>query len=390
VSFLKNSLFICETTTDRLISRPLTMKSTSSETPAALICTSGTTGVGNSKIAIVSHAQLNDSRALYEKAENVFGFIFASFSWITGLGLMVFCALNHEKRLFTRSDFSPDLFFDLMEKFKFSHLTGMPAMYQFLQRSPRFNQADFSCIRQFLVGGINCPIEMRRSITKAMKNAKLTIVYGMTENVTNCVTDEDSLMSLSVGKPFTDTQFKILLPDGSLGNLNETGEILLKRPGKPFLGYVKNEGFTRAALDDERWFHTGDLGFIDDNLNLTIVERKSFVIQRNSKLIFPLEIEEVIEKVPGVKAVCVLGIKGEESNDELPTAFIEKEESSEVTEAIIHDAVKHLESDKQLIGGVFFIETLPRKANGKILRYFLKLTGIEMAKDRIGTSDIPQ
>jgi acyl-CoA synthetase (AMP-forming)/AMP-acid ligase II len=345
------------------------------------MCTSGTTGVGSSKIAIVSQAQLNDSRALYGESENVFGFIFASFSWITGLGLMVFCALNHEKRLFTRSEFSSDVFFDLLEKFKFSHLTGTPAMYQVLQHSPRFEKADFSSIRQFLVGGIQCSTEMRQSIMNTMKNAKLTIVYGMTENLTNCVTDDDDKMLLSVGKPYTDTQFKILLSDGSFGNLNETGEILLKRPDKPFLGYVKNESFTSAAFDAEGWFHTGDLGFIDNQLNLTILDRKSFVIQRNSKLIFPSEIEDIIAKVPGVKAVCVLGIKEEETCDELPTAFIEKDKDSEVTERIIHDAVKHMESDKQLIGGVFFIKAFPRSASGKILRYLLKLTGIEMVED---------
>ena len=227
------------------------MKSKASEAVAAMMCTSGTTGFSNSKIAKVSHAQLNDSRMLYEDSEEIFGFIFASFAWITGLALMVFCALNHEKRLFSRLDFSPDLLFDFLDKFKFSHLTGSPVMYQALQQSSRFDSADFSCIKRFLIGGLQCSIEMRQSITKKMPNANLVIVYGMSENATNCVTDDSNLLSLSVGKPFSDTQIRILMPAGDFGNLNEIGEILLRRPGKPFLGYVNNETFTKAALDDQ-------------------------------------------------------------------------------------------------------------------------------------------
>lgn len=335
--------------------RPLTMQSKTSETVAAMLCTSGTTGVSSSKIAKVSHAQLNDTKMLYGNSTNIFGFIFASFSWITGLGLVVFCALNHEKRLFSSLDFSPALFFDYLDRFKFSHLTGTPTMYRQLQQSSRYEKADFTSIKRFIVGGQLCPIEMRKSINTKMPNAYLMIVYGMTEALTNCVTGEHDPLSLSVGKPFSDAQIKILLADGTFGSLNDIGEILTKKPEKPFLGYVKNPNLTSNALNDNGWLCTGDMRFIDEQLNLNIVGRKSFVIRKNSKICFPSEIEDIINKLSGVKASCVIGIPDADCQEELPTAFVIKSDTSEISEKNVHDAVQDLEQYKHLSGGVFFL-----------------------------------
>lgn len=360
----------------------MTMTLKASETVAAMLSTSGTTGVSNSKIAQISHAQLNDSRMLYGESSNIFGFICSSFSWITGLGLLVFCALNHEKRLFTKLDFSPDLFFDLLKKFSFSHVTGTPAMFQLLQQSPRFGEADFRCIKRFIVGGLYCPIKMREEIKKKMPNACLTIVYGMTEAVTNCVTGENDPISMSVGKPFSDVQIRILLADGTFGSFSEIGEILLKKPGKPFLGYVKNPAYTSEAIDADGWFYTGDLGFVDDQLNLTIVGRKSFVIHIKSKVVFPTEIEEILDRMAGVKASCVIGIPDIDSDDQLPTAFVVKDGSVEISEKEVHAAVCHLEEFKQLSGGVFFVDSFPKSVTGKVLRYKMKEIGIELMKEK--------
>lgn len=293
---------------------------------------------------------------------------------------MIMCALNHEKRLFTSDDFSPDRFFDLLDKYKFTHLTGTPAFFKLLHQSERFKTADFSSLKRFVIGGIHCPLEMRNAIKRKMPNTYLMIVYGMTEALTICVTEENDKLSLSVGKPFSDAKLKILLEDGSFGGLNEIGEILILKQKNMFLGYLKNPKLTAEALDVDGWMHTGDMGFIDEQLNLTIVGRKIFMIKSMSRDIFPTEIEEIIDKIDGVKASCVIGVPSDDPADELPTAFIIKDKSKEVSAEKIHEVIGHLGQLKQLRGGVLFVESFEVTCTGKVLRFQMKEKAIELRK----------
>ena len=106
------------------------------------------------------------------------------------------------------------------------------------------------------------------------------------------------------------------------------------------------------------------------------------MIQINSKLLFPSEIEDILIKVPGIKEVCVLGIPRKGSEDELPTAFVVKNGIFDVFEDKIHEAINHLDDYKQLSGGVFFFDSFPKSVSGKILRYKVKANCIEVLQNK--------
>lgn len=356
------------------------MKGNSSETVAALMTTSGTTGIGRSKVAKVSHAQLFSLRTSFGDIEgDIFGFVFSHYSWITGLAFMVYCVLNREKRLITSASFNPNKFFELLEKHKFTHFVATPGLIRQLQQSPKYDNADFSSVKKCVLGGTLCPLDMINSIKIKMPNAILTIVYGSTERTSICMTEKNDPVTASVGKPFPGVQIKIVHADGSEAGMNESGEILIKTTGKPFLGYVDNEALTSAALTKDGWFQTSDVGFIDKEFNLTIIGRKAFIIKSMSHSFQPLEIENILDRIPGVRISCVLGLPTE-SEDELPTALIIKDGSVAINENTVCDAVLELGEHKQLRGGVFFVDEFILSSTGKIIPYKMKQMAIKLRK----------
>lgn len=365
------------------------MKTKASKTVAAMLLTSGTTAIhGAVKVAQISHTQLVDNKMLYGDSLEIFSFSFFSFSWISGLCTLVFCALNHEKRLITTFNFHPDIFFDLLSQYRFTHTVLTPGLIHQLQQSARYEKADFSSIKIMILGGLHCSIDMRTTLKQKMPNANVKIVYGMTEISTICMTNDDNLKS--VGKPFSDVQIKILLPDGSIGSLNQTGDILLRKPYKMFLGYLKNDAKTTEALDGEGWLHTGDMGFIDDSLNLTIVGRKAFAIKSLSNILMPTEIEDILNTIKGVKISCVVGLPNEnQTDDELPTALIIKNDLFEVSETTINNALANLAAYKKLRGGVYFVESFILSETRKIYRFPMREKALELRKATKLVNKIP-
>lgn len=115
--------------------------------------------------------------------------------------------------------------------------------------------------------------------------------------------------------------------------------------------------------------HTGDCGYFDENYCLHILGRKSFMIKSCGHQVHPTEIEEIVKKVPGVTEVCVVGLKS--GQNEKLVAVVQKSGKSCVSENNVKEALKDLESYKQL-EKVVFVEKLPRSSTGKVQRIFVK------------------
>ena len=118
------------------------------------------------------------------------------------------------------------------------------------------------------------------------------------------------------------------------------------------------------------WVHTGDMGYIDDKLEIHIVGQRSFVIKNFYNEIYPNEIEDLIQNINGVRYSCVVGIP-DPIEIEIPAVFVVKSESENLTEADIKAATNQLPAFKR-IREVFFVESLPMTPSGKVQRRMVK------------------
>jgi len=345
--------------------------------PAYIVCTSGSTG--RSKLALISHMQQLQFYSWFEDyAENRFSYCASSMFWLSGLSNVTYRTLNTQKRLITAKPFTPDLFFDLIEKYNINECNLFTPLLKLIIESPRFESADFSNFDMIVTGGVAVPEYFRQIFLSKLTNGKLVIGYGLSEVGGISSKTVTSPISMTIGVPCINTEIKIQLDDGSTGFIKEIGEILVRHPVR-FPGYFNNE--PRARIDDEGWYHTGDMGFIDDNHELNIVGQRSQAIKNIHNEIYPFEIENRIENIEGVIRVVVVGTP-DLMEFEVATALIVIDPASNITEETIRAILTDLPHYQQLTGGIFFVENFPLTNLGKVKRNEAKEMATTMKIER--------
>lgn len=288
-----------------------------------------------------------------------------SMYWAMGINYLIYKTLNSQMRLITKKRFTPELFFDMVEKYGVTETFLVPPHLMLLVESPRFETADLSSIRCIYTGGLSVLESIRKRLNEKLPNGHVTVIYGTTEF---CVLISETVwnkpITSAVGIPTVNTEVKIQLDDGTTGGIKEIGEILARNTIKP-LGYFKN--IPKIKIDDEGWLHTGDMGFIDENYEINIIGQRTFVIRNYYNEIYPCEIENKIEVLSGIKRVCVVGLP-DPIEIEIPAALIVREENSNIDENIVLEVTNDLPSYKQLRGGIFFIDEIPLTPSGKVQR----------------------
>ena len=263
-------------------------------------------------------------------------------------------------------------------------------------------------------GLLKCKIDLRKKLFKAIReqfdeylrliifgaasmdkdtiqgylNLGIAIVqgYGLTENspVVSVETEKNYRLG-SVGKPLTNMEARIENPDEE-----GIGEILLRGPSV-MMGYYENEEATKKALDDEKWLHTGDFGYIDKDGYIFITGRKSdIIVLRNGKNIYPQELEFVINKLPYVeesmvyarnksKTDTVLGAKIVYNKDEIIAKFGKQKDYKELVWEDIKEMNKELPDYKHIKEISLTDEPLEKTTTQKVKR-FVEMKKIETSK----------
>lgn len=185
--------------------------------------------------------------------------------------------------------------------------------------------------------------------------------YGMTETASQIVTltPRDALEKIgSAGKPLFPAQLKIV------NNAPEpVGEIHVKGP-MVTKGYYKNDAASRKAIKDD-WLATGDLGYLDENGFLYVVDRRKDLIISGGENIYPSEIESVLSGMREIKEVAIIG-KSDEAWGQVPVAFIVKKEA--ITPDEILTFAKSKLASYKLPKQFYFVDYLPRNASNKLVR----------------------
>ncbi|MEH7525627.1 AMP-binding protein, partial [Bacillus sp. JJ1503] len=194
--------------------------------------------------------------------------------------------------------------------------------------------------------------------------------YGMTETSSQIVTlsPEYSMSKLgSAGKVLFPSQLKIVRSDGDEAGPNEAGEILVKGPNVTS-GYLNKEDETEKKIVNG-WLSTGDIGTLDQEGFLYVLDRRSDLIISGGENIYPAEIESVLVSHPSISDAGVIGVKDEEWG-EVPIAFVVK--VIEVTAEEIREFCQQKLAKYKIPKKILFLDEIPRNASKKILRRELR------------------
>jgi fatty-acyl-CoA synthase len=248
-----------------------------------------------------------------------------------------------------------------------------PAMVSALLEASDLASYDLSSIRFIIDGGEKMPVPLIRRLGEAFPNAWFADAYGLTETVSgDTFLDKARVIEKigSVGKPVAHLELRVVGDDGGDVPSNTPGEIVLRGP-KVFRGYWRNEEATRAAIDATGWFHTGDIGRLDDDGYLYIVDRKKDMIISGGENIASLEVERVLYDHPAVLECAVVGQRHPRWG-EVPVAFVVVRPQRPVTADELIGACTGRLAKFKVPTAVHFIEQLPRTPSGKVLKRALR------------------
>ena len=210
----------------------------------------------------------------------------------------------------------------LLDKEKVTYFVGVPLMSYEMAMHPDRRKYDLSQCKSFAAGGAPRPVEHVGKIREAFPDGYPLLGYGLTEtNAVGCGNLNENYIAKpgSTGpasKPLVD--LAILDDAGRQLPVGETGEVSIRSVCN-FLGYWKNEEATAAAYTDDGFFRTGDLGYLDEDGYLFIVDRKKDIIIRGGENIASIEVEEAIYAHPAVAECSVFGLPDERFG-EVPAA----------------------------------------------------------------------
>lgn len=219
-------------------------------------------------------------------------------------------------------------------------------------------------VRCILLGGGSVPEPLLHKVEQLQ--IPLFQSYGMTETSSQIATLSQSYARKklgSAGKPLFPAQIAIDKPDE-----DGVGEIIVKGP-MVFHGYDQLPEVNRKVFQNG-WFHTGDLGYIDDEGFLYVVDRRTDLIISGGENIYPSEVEEVLLAYEGIEEVAVVG-RPDEKWGEVPVAFVVGKEG--LSKEAIDDFAKERLAPFKLPKEIFFIDSLPRNASNKVMRHRLAL-----------------
>lgn len=266
----------------------------------------------------------------------------------------------------------PENVLDAIKKYKPDYLPGVPTIYNGLLNNKDFQTMDLSFIKGYFSGGAPLPIDTYNRL-KDLNGSDLLSIYGLTEcTVTATVSPWGGLVKPGTeGIPVPNTEIKIVdletgsneMPDG------EPGEILIKGP-QVMKGYYKNPEATAATLRDG-WLYTGDIGFMDEEGYLTVVDRKKDIIIAGGFNIYPNEIDEILFSHPKIAEACTIGVP-DQYRGETVKAYVVLHEGETMNAGEIEDFCRASLAPYKIPKQVEFIDELPKSSVGKILRRALK------------------
>ncbi|MGH3436578.1 MAG: class I adenylate-forming enzyme family protein, partial [Sciscionella sp.] len=274
--------------------------------------------------------------------------------------------------------FDPKAYLADAERLRVTTMGGAPPLFGALLACPDLPKRDLSSVRGVSSGAAPLPMEMINALQRLLPDAVICEGYGLTEvtmGATSSPTARSALRKVgAVGLPVFDTEVKIVAAEGGEEPLptGTSGEVCVRGP-QVMAGYHERPEETAAVLVDG-WLHTGDIGVLDADGYLSIVDRKKDMLLYKGYNVYPRELEELLIAHPGVAAAAVVG-KPDPQVGELPVAFVvrsARDGAAEIGESELMAAVNEQVIPYKRLRELRIIQEIPVSAAGKILKRELR------------------
>ncbi len=266
--------------------------------------------------------------------------------------------------------FEPVSFIETIRREKATHVVMVPSQIVAMLHAPNFSSEALQSLEMICTLGAPLHREHKEELNKKLP-ARFYELYGLTEGFITVLDKTHVPAKLnSVGVPTFFSEMRILdengqeLPPGQVGEIVGRGPMLMP-------GYYKRPDLTAQAIRDG-WLYTGDLGFMDEDGFLYLVDRKKDMIISGGVNVYPRDIEEVIVKHPAVLEAAVFGIPSEKWGETPVAAVILKEPGSVSAEELKGWINQHVEAKYQRVSEVRLMEEFPRSVAGKTLKRILR------------------
>jgi long-chain acyl-CoA synthetase len=262
--------------------------------------------------------------------------------------------------------FTPEAVIETISRDQVTFFPGVPTMYFAVLHAPESESADMSSLQFCVSGGAAMPVEVKRAFEDRFK-VHIQEGYGLTETspLATIQSPSETAKAGTIGKPIDGIELRIFDDQGVELPQGERGEIVM-RGHNTMKGYFRNPQATEEAFRGG-WFHSGDIGYIDEEGDVFIVDRKKDLIIRGGYNVYPREVEEVLYAHKAIREAAVLGVPDEKYGEEV-RAVISLKKGCEVTpEEIISYCKNHLAAYKYP-RVVDIIDELPKGSTGKILK----------------------
>lgn len=338
---------------------------------AVLQYTGGTTGL--SKGAMLSHFNITHNvHQVLDRLDNIqlgqerFLCILPLFHIFAMTALMhLSIATGGRLYLMPRFELKPCL--KMIDQHKITVFPGVPSLFNAIVSAPETKKHDLTSLRFCISGGAPLPITLRQQF-KALTGVGLIEGYGLSETspVLAVHPQTDHYREGSIGPALKDTKISIRNPESPYDEMKqgERGEICAAGP-QIMLGYFNQQEATAKAIMDG-WFHTGDIGYMDEDGYIYITDRLKDLILVNGFNVYPRNVEDALYKHEAVAEVIVIGID-DPQRGQAPKAFVKKKAGHQAVNAdALKDFLKAYLSTIELPSQIEFRDQLPKTMIGKL------------------------
>ncbi len=267
---------------------------------------------------------------------------------------------------------TPDEMLELVEREQVTMFFCVPTQYQLMLQSPRFAATSFRSVRFLTSGGAPLPVPVVRAY-RAQHGVVFKQGFGMTEfgpGIFSMGPEFAEQKAGSIGLPNYFVDARIVDDDNQPVPAGTVGELVLKGPSL-CSGYFANPEASRAAMDAEGWFHTGDLARQDSDGFYFIVDRKKDMFISGGENVYPVEIEKALYEHPAVGQCAVVGVPDEKWGEVGLACVVLKPGAAAGADELLEHCRARLARYK-VPRRVVFLEALPISAAGKILKRDLR------------------
>jgi long-chain acyl-CoA synthetase len=335
---------------------------------AVILYTSGTTGTP--KGAELTHANL------IHNAEGTVGLTDTNENDVLLGALPLFhafgqtCSLNAAMSVGAMLSmiprFDPGKALEMIGRDKVTIFQGVPTMFTGMLHHPERERFDVSSLRVCVSGGAAMPVEVMRGFEEQF-NCMILEGYGLSETspVASFNHPDRERKPGTIGHPIEGVEMKVVDENDNEVGQGEIGEIVI-RGHNVMKGYWRKPDATAEAVRDG-WFHSGDMGRVDEEGYFAIVDRKKELIIRGGYNVYPREIEEVLYEHPAVQEAAVIGVPDEKMGEEVGAAVVLKQ-GQDLTEDELRNHLKSQLAAYKYPRRIWFVDELPKGPTGKILK----------------------